>query len=154
MVTVWSLRNCQPEKRLLFMSIFKCIIKLCAILLMNFFKCFLCEVSPQNASPREEKTRFLYFAPLCVSSTDLPARMHIDYICLIFLHWEFSYVSSNSSPLKMHSYIGCICFDFSPLWIFKCCLKWSAREDAKSHWLQLFNFSPMCIFKCILNALA
>ena len=42
-------------------------------------------------------------------------------------------------------------FDFSPLCVLKCVLKWSAREDAKSHWLHLFGFSPLCVFKWVLK---
>ena len=43
------------------------------------------------------------------------------------------------------------CFLFSPLSIFKCFFKTSAREDAKSHWLHLFDFSPLCVIKCVLK---
>ena len=32
----------------------------------------------------------------------------------------------------------------SLLCVFKCLLKWSTREEAKSHWLHLFVFSPLC----------
>ena len=28
---------------------------------------------------------------------------------------------------------------------------WSAKEEAKSHWLQLFGFSPLWVFKCVLK---
>ena len=34
-------------------------------------------------------------------------------------------------------------FDFSPLCVFKCVFKLSAREEAYSHWLHLFDFSPV-----------
>ena len=47
-----------------------------------------------------------------------------------FLHSAFSNVSPNVLPEKMQSHIGCILLGFSPLCVFKCALKLSAREEA------------------------
>ena len=41
--------------------------------------------------------------------------------------------------------------DLSSLWVFKCRLKWPARDDAKSQLLHLFHFSPLRVFKCFLK---
>ena len=43
---------------------------------------------------------------------------------------------------------------FSPVCVFKCLVKLSVLDDAKSHWLHLFGFSPLWVFKCLLNSLA
>ena len=40
---------------------------------------------------------------------------------------------------------------FSGFWYSMCVLKLHAREDAKSHWLHLFDFSPLCILMCLLK---
>ena len=42
-------------------------------------------------------------------------------------------------------------FNFSPLCVFKCILKFPSWLEAKSHWLHLFGFSPLCVFKCALK---
>ena len=50
--------------------------------------------------------------------------------------------------------MGCIVTFLALDWLastvfFKCILKTSPREDAQSHWLQLFGFSPVWVFKRI-----
>ena len=50
------------------------------------------------------------------------------YILLTFFHCAFSNVSSNCLSKRMHSRIGCICFDFSLLYVFKWILKWFAPD--------------------------
>ena len=49
-----------------------------------------------------------------VSSNCLPEMRHnyIGCICLAFLHYVFSNVSSNCLPERMHNHIGCICLTF------------------------------------------
>ena len=66
-------------------------------------------------------------------------------LCLTFLHCAFSNVSSNSHWLYL--------FYFSPQCVFKCVLKWPARDDLKLHWLHLIDFSPLCVFRWSLNCL-
>ena len=51
---------------------------------------------------------------------------HIGCICFTFRHYDFSNVSSNRLPDKMHSCIGCIYF--SPVCVFKCVLKFPALK--------------------------
>ena len=43
-------------------------------------------------------------------------------------------------------------FDFSPLCVFKCCLKLPDSEKAYSHWLHLYDLSPLCAFKCFFKS--
>ena len=100
---------------------------------------------------------------------------------LIAFVWHFSIKLSSASSVHLdqskYLYIGCICFTFlhcafqmcslaclrwckvtlvaciglSPLCVIKCCLKPSAQEEAKSHWLHLFDFSPLCV--CITDCM-
>ena len=68
------------------------------------------------------------------------------------LQWAqcvFSNVSLTHLDQSRHSHIGCTWFDFSPLCIFKCVLKWLAWEKARPHWLHLFDFSPLFEFMAI-----
>ena len=71
---------------------------------------------------------------------------HIGCIWLTFLHCAFSYVHSNCLPERMHSTFGYVWLTFPHS--AKCLLKWSALKEAKSHWLLMFDFSPLCIFMC------
>ena len=40
---------------------------------------------------------------------------------------------------------------YTGLCLFICLLKELGSEQAKSHWLHLFDFSPLCVFKCVLK---
>ena len=40
---------------------------------------------------------------------------------------------------------------YTGLCLFICLLKELGAEQAKSHWLHLFDFSPLCVFKCLLK---
>ena len=37
---------------------------------------------------------------------------HIGCICLVFIHYAFSNVSSDNLPKRMYNYIGCTCLAF------------------------------------------
>ena len=110
--------------------------------------------------PVKKICRMLYSKDLtlsmCVTSfcttvfPNMPERMHgnTGCICLAFLHCASSNVSLKCLPLiwffstvcfQMSPYIACLnrckvtliaLFNFSPLWVFKCVFKLSAREDA------------------------
>ena len=51
----------------------------------------------------------------------------------------------------MHSHIGCICFEFSSVHVFKYVFNPLGSEQAYSHWLHLFDFFPLCVFICVLK---
>ena len=40
---------------------------------------------------------------------------------------------------------------FTEVCLFICLLKELGSEQVKSHWLHLFDFSPLCVFKCVLK---
>ena len=63
----------------------------------------------------------------------------------IFLQCVFSCVSSNSLHDMMHSHIGCICFDFSPVCVFMGILKLSATLCICWIFLQCVFF--ICLLK-------
>ena len=110
----------------------------------------------------------------------LPGQLYIhnDCTCLLFLHYEFLNVSSDFLLEQMQNHNGCICltflhcvltnvfwdclpgqlcftmihlFDFSPLWVFKCFLRFSAWANSKTYWVHLFGFSPLCTNKRFLR---
>ena len=85
---------------------------------------------------------FLQCATLNVSSTHLgqSRQIHTWCICLTCLHCGFSNVSSNCLPRRMHSYTGCICLPFLHR-VF----------SNVSQWLSFFDFSPLCVLKCVLK---
>ena len=84
------------------------------------------------------------------------ARMLYNAVCYIWL--IFSLMCYQMTPQIAFPRISKVTFIalfyFSPLCVFKCLLKFSAREEAKSHWLHLFGFSPLCVFKWVLKWLA
>ena len=49
----------------------------------------------------------------------------------------------------MHSHIGCICFEFSSVHVFKYVFNPLGSEQAYSHWLHLFDF-----FHCVLSSVS
>ena len=49
---------------------------------------------------------------------------YIGCIYLAFLHYVFSYVTSNRLLLRMKNLHSLHLFGFSPVWVFKCLLKW------------------------------
>ena len=124
--------------------------------------CFFSDVSSSCQPDRMQSyTGCIYFSfPrhvfLNVLLNSQPERFHNLTGCIYFLpflHRVFSSVSSKCLPAKMR---GCkvtlLAFvQLSPLCVFKCILKVSAWEEAKSHCLHLFGFSPLCIFKCDLK---
>ena len=59
-------------------------------------------------------------------------------ICISFLHFVLSNVSSNCLLLRLHCRIGCIYLII--LCIFKRVFRLPAQEDTKSHWLHFFTF--------------
>ena len=70
------------------------------------------------------------FSPLCV------------------FKWLFKWPAWNDVNHTGHIFLA------FPHCVFKCVLKISTLEDAKSHWLHMFEFSPLCVFKCTLKLLA
>ena len=82
----------------------------------------------------------------------LPQRTHNHTCCLSlsFLHSVFSNVTSNCLHEKMHIQNGCISLTFFH-WVFKCVLKLPGWKEIKLHWLHLFDFSPLWVFKCFLK---
>ena len=62
-----------------------------------------------------------------------------------------SHVSPQMACLKGCKVVLVAFVLISPLCVFKCVLKWPAREEAKSHWLHLFDFSLLCDFMCLLK---
>ena len=65
-----------------------------------------------------------------------PRRFKVTLVAFIYLFATVYFQIFNLS-------------DFSPLCDIKCLFKWSASEDAKSHWLHLFDLSPLCFLKCV-----
>ena len=94
---------------------------------------------------RRFKATFISILP---SFTIIYIRFPVN---IVKLKHASSCVLSVDLPQRMQNHIGCICLFFSPLCVFKCLLKFPAREDAKLHWLYLFNFSPLCVIKCVLK---
>ena len=83
----------------------------------------------------------------CQMSPQIRIQSHINCIWLAFLHCVFSNGPSKRQKKKIYNHTDCICVT---LWIFKLL----ASEDLKFHWLHSFNFSPLCVFKCVLKWLA
>ena len=106
--------------------------------------CF--KMSPQTICPKGFIVTLVAFVWLfsyflqCAFSNVSSRRCKFTLVAFVWLFSSvFSNVSSNHLPKRMHSQIGCI-FYFYPLCVFKCVYKWSAWEDAHSHWLHLFDF--------------
>ena len=99
---------------------------------------------------------FLHYVFSNVSTNCLGQRMqsHAGCTCLAFLHCVFSNVSSNCLNERMQNHIGYICLT-SP----RCVFSYGTSENldqynAKSHWLNLCDFSQLCVFKCVFKWLA
>ena len=136
-----------------------------------------------SSKPIQEdaKLHFLDFSPQCFLKytsrlpEKLDAKSHHRWgkVTLIAFFWNIStvcfYLSTQIACLWGCKVTWLHLFDFSPLYVFKCLLKWTGTEDsysivtmlalfrffstveALSHWLHLFDFSPLCIFKCVLK---
>ena len=68
---------------------------------------------------------------------------HFEELVVAQIRWSFvAKIVKNSN--------------FSPFYmcLFICLSKELRAEQAKSHWLHLFDFSPLCLFKCLLKWLA
>ena len=66
---------------------------------------------------------------------------------------DIYFINLNSNPYISEDLLTMTNCHFShtDLCLFVCLLKELGSEHAKSQWLHLFDFSPLCVFKCALK---
>ena len=80
--------------------------------------------------------------------------IHFHLPSSIFIH--FYPISSTFfcyRPFHPQSHLMWHLFNFSSVCVFKCLLKWPARDNSWLHWLHLFDFTPLWVYKCVAKLL-
>ena len=96
-------------------------------------------------------TLIWFFSTVCFQMSPQMAHLSECKVTLVTFVCCFSTVRFQMSP-QMSGLRGCIITwiafaRHSPLWVFKCVLKWCMYVNTKSHWLHLFKLMyRYCVF--------